>query len=696
MKSNFIRPERLIVNRRRSKLKESPAVSRMKVRARTVKTRSPSLSVQLGVCAVIIILIWIVFGQTLGHDFVNYDDKTYVYGNPLVSAGLSLHGLSRAFVDIQTNNWHPLTIISHMIDCQFYDLKAGGHHFTNVLLHTIAALLLFVFLRDVTGRFWSSAFVTALFAIHPLRAESVAWIAERKDVLSAVFFFLTLAAYVRYARGPSARRYLTMSILFACGLMSKPMLVATPVVMLLLDYWPLKRITDSKSFWRLTLEKLPLFGMSIAASVIALALQVQTPSAVGQLPFEWRLENALVTYVTYIWQIFWPVDLAVFYPHPDDRLAWWQIALAAAFLISATIVAFGLRRTRPYLLFGWLWYLIMLLPVIGIIQVGLQGHADRYTYLPHLGVYVALTWSVADLSISLPHRREILFATGTAIVLVLSLCAWKQTTYWWNSETLWGHTLAITKNNDVALVDIGTSRMDHGDLDGALSDFQRALAIRSASEHRRYRSSLAVIHDSIGNVLGRKGRLDDAIVHFRQAIELRPDFPDAHYNLATSLFQKGDLDNAIMEYRATLSLSPNDPGANTSLANILVQKGRLREAASHYEIALASQPDFSSALNNLIWLLSASEDDSLRNGARALELAKKLNRASKNNPFFLRTLAVAYAEAGQFDLAVETGERAAEEANAQSQHALAVRIQGETDLYRRHQPLRDKTLRNVQ
>ncbi len=654
------------------------------------------MSLQLGVCAVIVVLIWMVFGQTLGHDFVNYDDKAYVYGNPLVSAGLSLRGLSRAFVDIQTNNWHPLTIISHMIDCQFYDLKAGGHHFTNVLLHTIAALLLFVFLRDVTARFWSSAFVTALFAIHPLRVESVAWIAERKDLLSAVFFFLTLAAYVRYARRRSIGRYLTMSILFACGLMSKPMLVTTPAIMLLLDYWPLKRIADPKSFWRLTLEKLPLFGMSIAASVIALALQVQTPSAVGQLPFAWRLENALVTYVTYIWQIFWPVDLAVFYPHPDDRLAWWQIALAAAFLIAATIIAFAVRRTRPYLLVGWLWYLIMLLPVIGIIQVGLQGHADRYTYLPHVGVYVALTWFVADLSISLPHCREILFAAGTTIVLVLSLCAWKQTTYWWNSETLWGHTLAITKNNDVALVDIGTFRMDHGDLDGALSDFNRALAIRSASEHRRYRSSLAVIHDSIGNVLGRKGRLDDAIVHFRQAIELRPDFPDAHYNLATSLFQKGDLDNAIVEYRATLSLSPNDPGANTNLANILVQKGQLREAASHYEIALASQPDFSSALNNLTWLLSASEDDSLRNGARALELAKKLNRASKNNPFFLRTLAVAYAEAGQFDLAVETGGRASEEANAQGQHALAARIRGETDLYRRHQPLRDKTLRNAQ
>ena len=277
----------------------------MKSRPRAIGTSSPSRSSQLGVCAVIVVLIWIVFGQALGHDFVNYDDKVYVYGNSLVKAGLSLHGLSRAFLDTYTTNWHPLTIISHMIDCQFYDLKAGGHHFTNVLLHTIAAVLLFFWLRNSTGWFWCSAFVTVLFAIHPLRVESVAWIAERKDVLSAVFFFLTLIAYTRYARAPSFARYLTVSILFACGLMSKPMLVTTPVVLLLLDYWPLNRgpafatatagrrrsevpasqrlrragasrKSKSAANWsKLILEKLPLFALSAASSVVALTLQVQ-------------------------------------------------------------------------------------------------------------------------------------------------------------------------------------------------------------------------------------------------------------------------------------------------------------------------------------------------------------------------------------------------------------------------------------
>ena len=668
----------------------------MKASAR-IEVSSPALSSQLGACAVIVVLIWIVFGQTLGHDFVNYDDKTYVYGNSLVNAGLSLHGLSQAFVDTQTNNWHPLTIISHMTDCQVFDLKAGGHHFTNVFLHTIAAVLLFFWLSNITGRFWGSAFVTALFAIHPLRVESVAWIAERKDVLSAVFFFLTLGAYVRYTRARIFGRYLTMSILFACGLMSKPMLVTTPVVLLLLDYWPLKRIADRKSFRRMMLEKLPLFALSAVSSVVALALQVHSPASVGQLPSGWRLQNALVTYGTYLWQMFWPANLAVFYPHPDDRLAFWQVAFAAALLIAITWAVVALRRSRPYLLVGWLWYLIMLLPVIGIVEVGLQGHADRYTYLPHVGLYIALTWLAADVARSLPYRKEILATVGGAIIVILSACAWKQTTYWRNSETLWTRALSVTSDNDVALTNLGTLLMERGQLDDALSYFQNALAVRSRSEHRHYNLSLALIHDSTGNVLARKGRLNEAIAHFRQAIDLRPDFPDAHYNLGTALFQKEDLDGAIAEFRTTLSIHPYDAGAHTSLGNALVQKGLLREAVDHYEKALQSDPDSILPLNNLAWIMSTGPDDSLRNNEIAVQLATKANQLSKeSNPIFIRTLAAAYAQAGQFEKATETARRASEKANAQGVHDLAVQIQEEIDLYQRRMPLRDSSLRNAQ
>jgi tetratricopeptide (TPR) repeat protein len=623
----------------------------------------------------------------------------------LVNAGLSWHGLAHAFVDTQTNNWHPLTIISHMIDCQLYDLKAGGHHFTNVLLHTMAAVLRLLFLREVTGHFWRSAFVTALFAVHPLRVESVAWIAERKDVLSAVFFFLTLGAYARYTRSRSLGRYLTMSILFACGLMSKPMLVTTPAVLLLLDYWPLNRSQrsairghkpESVTWQRLVIEKLPLFALSAASSIVAFALQVQSPESVGQLPFGWRLENALVSCVTYIWQIFWPTNLAVFYPHPDNHLAFWQVALAAAFLIVITRVVYALRRNCPYLLVGWLWYLIMLLPVIGIVEVGLQGHADRYTYLPHVGLYIALTWFVADISASLRHRKEITATAGIAIVILLSLCAWKQTTYWRNSEMLWTRALAVTKDNDVALTNLGTLLMERGQLDEALPYFQTALAVRSGSGHRHYNLSLAIIHDSVGNVLARKGRLDEAIVHLRQAIELRPDYPDAHYNLGTALFQKGDLDGAIAQWRTTLSIHPYDAGAHTSLGNALVQKGFLGEAADHYEKALQSEPDSILPLNNLAWVMSTGPDESLRNNEIAVKLATKANQLSKeSNPVFIRTLAAAYAQAGQFEKAIEIARRASEQANAQGVRDLALQIQEDVDLYRRRTPLRDPNLRNA-
>jgi tetratricopeptide (TPR) repeat protein len=661
--------------------------------------RAPSRLTQFGVCGAIVVLIWAVFGQTLWYDFVNFDDKVYVYGNPLVSSGLSWNGVLRAFSDAYTNNWHPLTLVSHMADCQIYGLKAGGHHFTNALLHTFAAMLLFIWLHGATGRSWNSAFVTALFAIHPLRVESVAWVAERKDVLSGVFFFLALIAYVRYARGPSLARYLLISILFACGLMSKPMLVTTPAILLLLDFWPLRRsqASDGIRWAKLVAEKIPLFALSAGASLVALVLQVDNPTSVGQLPFAWRLENALVSYVIYIWQIFWPRDLAVFYPHPDDALALWQVGLASALLIATTLLVWKLRHTRPYLLFGWLWYLIMLLPVIGIIEVGLQGRADRYTYLPHLGLYVAITWLVVDLSGSWARGKEILAPAAGAALIALSLLAWKQTTYWRNSEALWTHALAVTKDNDVALTNFGDMLMERGELDQALSKLQAALAIRSRSEHSHYRFSLALIHDLIGNVLARQGHLAEAMANFREAISLRPDYQDSHYNLGVLLFKKGEVDNAITEWRNTLSKYPNDPGTNLNLANALVQKGLFREAISRYEITLRSEPDSPLGLNNLAWLLAAAPDGSLHDGARAVELALKANQVSKaNNPFFIRTLAAAYAEAGRFDDAVKTAQEASELANAQGQHALAVQIQDETDLFRRHEPLRDQTLTNAQ
>jgi tetratricopeptide (TPR) repeat protein len=364
--------------------------------------------------------------------------------------------------------------------------------------------------------------------------------------------------------------------------------------------------------------------------------------------------------------------------------------------LAITLFVLLFRRTRPYLFVGWLWYLVMLLPVIGIVEVGLQGHADRYTYLPAVGLYLAVTWLIADTATASILRRKIFVASAILVVLLLSACAWKQTTYWRDSETLWKHTLAVTKENDVAHTNFGMLLMDRGELDNALSHFQTALDVRSGSAHAHYDLSFALIHGAIGNVLARKGRLDEAIGHLRQAIEFQPNYADAHYNLATALFRKGQLDDAIGEYRTTLSIHPNDAGTHANLGNVLVQKGHLREAMQHYENALQLEPDSVLSLNNLAWILSTTPDDALRNGARAVELAEKANRLSgEDNLVFTRTLAAAYAEAGQFEDAIKTARRASEQANAQGVRHLALQIQEDVDLYRRRTPLRDPKLRNA-
>src|SRR5437667_8833773 len=419
-----------------------------------------------------------VFGQTIRYDFVNFDDDLYVYNAPAIQAGLTVKGIALAFTSPHARNWHPLTTISHMLDCQLYGLKAGGHHATNVVLHTIAVLLLFRVLRQMTGADWKSAIVAALFAVHPLHVESIAWVSERKDVLSAVFFLLMLAAYVRYARAPSVTRYLTVAVLFAAGLMSKPMLVSAPIVLLLLDYWPLRRFEQPSStkrkakilksgnqrriIQRLFLEKIPLLVLSAGACVITFVLQKRATGAIPPLPFSWRVQNAFVSYVIYVWETLWPTHLAVFYPHPNNTLAAWEVILAIGFLFAVTVAAVVFRSERPYLFTGWFWYLGMLVPVIGLVQVGEQGHADRYTYLPHIGLFLLAVWLAADVTAVRKSRSRFAVALAVVIVVALAWAAFIQTSYWRNSETLWTHALAVTSDNDFAHNNLGYLFVDRG------------------------------------------------------------------------------------------------------------------------------------------------------------------------------------------------------------------------------------------
>src|SRR4029450_11282166 len=389
----------------------------------------------------------VVFGRTIRHEFVNFDDDLYVYNTPAIQAGLTIKGVALAFISPHAGNWHPLTTISHMLDCQLYGLNAGGHHATNIILHTIAVLLLFGLLRQMTGAVWKSAIVAALFAVHPLHVESVAWVSERKDVLSAVFFFLILGAYIRYVRAASVMRYLAVVVLFAAGLMSKPMLVTVPIVLLFIDYWPLRRFqaalaisgrdNQGQIIRRLFLEKIPLLILSVGACVITFILQKKAVGAIPPLPFLWRVQNAFVSYVIYAWKTVWPTALAVFYPPPNDTLSIWKVIFAILLLLGITAAAIVLRRQRPYLLTGWFWYLVMLVPVIGLVQVGEQGHADRYTYLPHVGLFILAVWLAADLTAVSYSRSRFAVATGVVIILALAWVAFGQTSYWRNSETLW-------------------------------------------------------------------------------------------------------------------------------------------------------------------------------------------------------------------------------------------------------------------
>jgi protein O-mannosyl-transferase len=429
-----------------------------------VRTHKPRRARIFGICAVLAAMTWLVFGQTLAHDFVNYDDEIYVYENARVASGLSFQNVTWAFTHTVCYNWHPLTVISHMFDCQLYRLKATGHHFTNVVFHTIAVILLFLFLRQTTGAIWRSAFVAAVFAVHPLHVESVAWVAERKDVLSAVLFMLTLGAYTFYVRTLSLKAYLAVLVLFALGVMAKPMLITVPFLLLLLDHWLLQRLpaaTSTKSSQdrgvkgaanvrRILLEKIPLLIVAAGVGVATVIAQHHLIDPIDKLSALERLGNAAVATVVYLRQLVLPIGLSVFYPHPRHSLSVAEIAASVFVLVAISAAAWVVRRKHPYVVTGWCWFLGMLVPVIGIVQVGTQAHADRYTYLPHIGLYIALTWLITDVSVAWRNRHIVWAAAMGLILITLMGCAWKQTTYWRDSRSLWDRALAVNPANDTA------------------------------------------------------------------------------------------------------------------------------------------------------------------------------------------------------------------------------------------------------
>ena len=559
-------------------------------------TQKPPWLSTLVICFGLTSLIWLVFGQTLGHQFVAYDDQNYVYANPIVTGGFTAHGLLAAFTKSYSSNWHPLTTLSHMLDCQLFGLDPAGHHFMNVLLHTGAVLLVFLVLRAMTSRNWASAFVAVLFAIHPLRVESVAWVAERKDVLSACLFMVTLGLYFRYSVAPSTPRYLAVMAGFALGLMAKPMLVTTPLLFLLLDYWPLRRLHRSA-----VLEKIPLLLLSVASGIATLLAQRSVVDYTEATPLMSRLANASTATVIYIWQMFWPLNLTVIYPRPRDGFAPGIVLFSVILVMLITAATIILRKRRPYLIVGWLWYLVCLSPTLGLIPVGLQAHADRYTYLPQIGLYIALTWLAGDLLARTARGKRACAVVAASIVVLLTSLAWKQSSTWQNTETLWQHALAVSAGNAVAHNNLALFDVERGRLDDAIAHYERALAIVGDREiHSQV--SAALLHNNLGLAFSRKGMEDQAAAHYRKAIELRDDFADAHTNLATLLLTRGSFAEAIDHYRKAVSLPPEDAASHARLATALRRSGQVDEAMKEYRRALelSTDPDVSRILKKTI------------------------------------------------------------------------------------------------
>jgi tetratricopeptide (TPR) repeat protein len=531
------------------------------------------LLLKFAICAVLIAMTWAVFGRTFGYGFVNYDDRVYVAGNPQIQAGLSWQNIRWAFTHVHSNNWHPLTTMSHMLDCQLFGVRPGWHHLENVVLHSIAAILLFLLLQQMSasgsGGIWASASVATLFAIHPLRVESVAWISERKDVLTGVFFMLTLLAYLRYTRKQTAGRYVLVVIAFVCGLLSKPMVVTLPIILLLLDYWPLRRMQRTEDRGgrtaKLLLEKIPLFALSAASATATIVAQ----STWGLVPFKtlplaWRITNALAAYVIYIWEMIWPADLALGYSH-QGRLPTWQTLAAAAFLILITVCVFILRKRTGYLMVGWFWYLIMLLPVIGLIQVGGQSHADRYTYLPQIGLYIALAWGVLDLSRSSPYRGAVLGTAAAVMLGALGLRAANQVIYWHDSERLWRHALAATSPNPVAHLGLAGYFADQGRFEDATAEYKAAAKIGTPDPE---------VETTLANLLLEHGSIAEAVRYYEHVVRLQPSRALAHYNLAVGLHRLGRLPEAIAHYKEALAIDPKYPDAQYFLEQAQSENGQ--------------------------------------------------------------------------------------------------------------------------
>ncbi len=524
-----------------------------------------------------------VYGSLLGAGFVNFDDNAYITQNPRIQAGITWDNVCWAFTTTSLWFYYPLTLLSHMLDCQLFGLWAGGHHLTNLVLHAANSIMCFVLLRRSTRRYWPSLFAAALFALHPLHVESVAWISERKDVLSTFFLFLALLAYVEYATRPSLGRYTLAFVLLLSGLLAKAMLVTAPALMLLLDYWPLARTpmssdAEHRRTWReLVLEKLPFIALSIGFAAITLSAQAR--AALGSLasfPLAVRLMNAILSCAVYIGKTFVPVHLAVFYPYDVQDMTLIKAFAAASLLLSVTVLGVKLRRSYPFILTGWLWYLVSLLPVIGIIQAGSQSSADRYTYVASIGLFVMVTWGAASVPVRKAWVGVARAVTAGLVILTLSSVAWSQAATWHDSVTLFAHAARVTERNYLAHTLLGTALQERGDTEGAKAHLRQALA---------FAPDYVDAWGDLGNLLRGEGKLEEAAACYRRIIELSPGDGRAYNNLGLTLERQGRLTEAEAAFARAVALDSNYAAFRTNFGRLLAQRGDFGEARTQFEAA---------------------------------------------------------------------------------------------------------------
>jgi protein O-mannosyl-transferase len=709
-------------------------MAKNKVAPVNVRAAGPAVNSRpaiIGICLVLTVSVAVAYYRILGHEFINFDDPDYVIENEWVKQGLTWAGFKWAFNAGHASNWHPLTWLSHMLDCQLFGLNAGLHHLTSGLFHLANTLLLFALLRSLTGSLWRSAGVAALFALHPLHVESVAWLSERKDVLSTFFGLLCLLAYGSYAhckmryaelevrstphptrpplsqehlirlaatlirsrpltqpcgpplaripsdasqatdvspsaaeKGIAAERmgriwYVFALVFYALGLMSKPMLVTWPLLMLLLDLWPLDRISlESRGLslesWKgLVMEKLPFFALAAGSGILTFIAQKEGGAVAGfsSLAFLPRIQNAIIAYAGYLQKMLWPADLAAYYPFPES-IAPATVALAGFVLAAISVLTFHWRRQRPYLLVGWLWYVIILLPVIGLVQVGFQAMADRYTYLSLTGPFLMQVWGVAEATRGWRNRKPVFFVIAGILLIVGVVLTSAQAGYWRNSETLHRHTLAVTTRNPTT-------------------------------------------HLNLGSALLVQGNAAEAAEQFTAALNIRPDYAEARSNLGFALVALGRYEEAISEFRKALQTKPQGK-TYFLLGNALNLRGKTAEAIVEYRHALAVDPDQAGALNDLAWVLATDADAGVRNGTEAVQLAERANKVlGRPEPMFLGTLAAAYAEAGRFADAIRTGEQARQLAGQNGLKQLAARNAQLVEEYRAGRAHREAPTRRV-